>query len=255
MQIDPNSIQWDDAPVQQGGPVYGPPPKPPSASEQQRVDIARQNLALQQDKFDYQREKDGSTAGDLEAKNEAAKTNLMRVIGYMNRVALDADDNDGLMETGTSGNIGRSIPIFQTAGKDLAANIQTLRANYAFDALNAMREASKTGGALGNVTEMELKLLESAVANIDPSQSHPQFLENIQGARQAYLAKLAMIDPQLATRMGYDADKAEAALLALNDAYNKEFGLDGAVEIDRSPNPQTSNPADIDAIMAKYGAQ
>src|SRR5690606_24925795 len=113
----------------------------------------------------------------------------------------------------------------QTAGKDLAANIDTLRANYAFDALQAMRDASKTGGALGQVSEIELQLLERAVANVDPNQTHEQFLANIENARQAYLSKLAFLNPELAQRMGYDPDKAESAWIALNDRYNEEFGL------------------------------
>ena len=40
-----------------------------------------------------------------------------------------------------------------------------------------MREKSKTGGALGQVSEMELTLLESAVASLDP-RMRPEVLQD-----------------------------------------------------------------------------
>ena len=188
--------------------------------------------------------------------NDAVRVKLLKTVGYLNKIAKDANDNGGWFETGTSGNIGRNIPMIQTAGKDLAANLNTLNSSFAFDALQAMRDASKTGGALGSVSERELELLQASVANLDPNQSHQQFLDNIEIARQAYLSKLAVVDPQMAARLGYNAQNAEAALIGLNDAYNKEFGINEPVAIDRTASaaPQ-GNPQDIDAIMAKYGVQ
>jgi hypothetical protein len=49
-----------------------------------------------------------------------------------------------------------------------------------------MRDASKTGGALGAVSEKELALLESSIASLDTSQSAEQLAENLQKVYDHY---------------------------------------------------------------------
>ena len=66
-----------------------------------------------------------------------------------------------------------------TAGHDIAKRIDTLQAVAGFDALNKMRAESPTGGALGQVSERELKFLQSVVGSLELSQSKGQFLENL----------------------------------------------------------------------------
>ena len=63
--------------------------------------------------------------------------------------------------------------------KDFAADLAELKANIAFGELTAMREASKTGGALGAVSEKELALLESALGSLDTKQSAANFQKNL----------------------------------------------------------------------------
>lgn len=246
---------WDDFPVVGQAPATmpnpqvpmrpGPPafipgtPKPqaqPSMTEQWRTmapeEITQAGLAP--DKV-YQVNAAGQirAAGDAAGGNgdpkayAAARQKLMQAIGFMNQTALDASDNrtfPGLGETGTSGQFMRWIP-GANAGKSLAADVTTLEANFAFDALQAMRDASKTGGALGNVSERELDLLKASVANIDPDLEHDTFMRNMQAARDAYLSKLALVDMETAQRMGYDPKRAEQAWLTLNDHYNERFGM------------------------------
>jgi hypothetical protein len=67
-----------------------------------------------------------------------------------------------------------------TDARDFAAQLNTLKANIAFGELAAMREASKTGGALGAVSERELALLESALGALDPGQSTDSFKGQLQ---------------------------------------------------------------------------
>lgn len=55
-----------------------------------------------------------------------------------------------------------------------AAELATLKANIAFNELAAMRAASKTGGALGNVSNVELQLLESTLGALDAGQAPAQ---------------------------------------------------------------------------------
>jgi hypothetical protein len=50
-----------------------------------------------------------------------------------------------------------------------------------------MREASKTGGALGAINTRELELLQSDYGSLAQSQSKEQFIENMERMRNDYL--------------------------------------------------------------------
>lgn len=49
----------------------------------------------------------------------------------------------------------------------LQAKLRTISANLAFDRLTKMRNESKTGGALGQVSNIELELLKGSIASLD----------------------------------------------------------------------------------------
>lgn len=230
----------------QGGPISSGT-DPADAIAQGNHEIARSNHQLRQQTTGLQNqlteltieEKRAKAAEKAEADKAAAgadahaRDKLMSVIANMSEVGVDATDNSfspGLGETGTSGRFMRAMP-GSNAGKDMSADIQNLSANFAFDALQAMRDASKTGGALGAISEKELELLESATANVSPDQSQENFLKNLDKARQAYLAKLAMIDPQAAAELGYDAKKSEAAMREIAANYNKRFGTNLQLDV------------------------
>jgi hypothetical protein len=63
-----------------------------------------------------------------------------------------------------------------TQSKGVAGMIATIKGNVGFDKLQAMREASPTGGALGQVSELELNLLMSTIGSLDQAQSEADLL-------------------------------------------------------------------------------
>jgi hypothetical protein len=63
--------------------------------------------------------------------------------------------------------------------RNFKTDLDTLKASIAFGELTAMREASKTGGALGQVSDNELRLLESALGGLDQGQSPANFRKNL----------------------------------------------------------------------------
>jgi len=67
-----------------------------------------------------------------------------------------------------------------TDARDFQADLQTLKSSVAFSELTAMREASKTGGALGAISDKELILLESALGALDAGQSAANLQKNLQ---------------------------------------------------------------------------
>lgn len=73
-----------------------------------------------------------------------------------------------------------------TPAADVQALLNTVGANTAFDRLTQMREESPTGGALGQVSEIELRLLRDSIASLSQSQSDKQFRDNMDKIINAY---------------------------------------------------------------------
>lgn len=179
-----------------GSPFVGRAPEEQAAlttAAQQRTELGflpqRQAIETQgaiertrgteQAKADIEREQ-GEPARQEKVRQTLAKTaNLTRTID-------DAIGRVNGMTAGFIGSIADEIP--GTPANDLRVTVNTIKANLAFDALQAMREASPTGGALGAVSERELALLESAVASLDQSQTPAQMREALQNVKRHYQA-------------------------------------------------------------------
>ena len=86
--------------------------------------------------------------------------------------------------TGVLGTVAGFIP--GTPAKDLQKAVETIKANIGFSELQAMREASKTGGALGQVAVQELNALQSILGSLDTTQSPEALYKNLQDIRDRY---------------------------------------------------------------------
>ena len=87
------------------------------------------------------------------------------------RTRQSVDELIGKVSNWTTGvgSVLSNIPA--TDARNFAAELATLKANIAFGELTEMRNASKTGGALGQVSNIELQLLESTLGALDAGQS------------------------------------------------------------------------------------
>lgn len=109
-------------------------------------------------------------------------------------VLSSISDAEGMAGTLTTGLVGKVMgDVAGTTAYDLRAAVDTIKANIGFDRLARMREESKTGGALGQVTERELALLQATIDSLDANQSEKQLrvaLTRVRGqyerAMQAY---------------------------------------------------------------------
>lgn len=81
----------------------------------------------------------------------------------------------GFWSTGLPGWIGNQLPM-DTPGGELASALDTIKASVAFDTLQRMRDASPTGGALGNVTDQEIRFLQSAMGSLEQIRNDPERL-------------------------------------------------------------------------------
>lgn len=79
--------------------------------------------------------------------------------------------------------IAKMLPL-PTDARQMETYVQTLKSNLAFDRLQEMRNKSKTGGALGQVSNIELGLLQSSVAALDPGSKN--FKEQLAQVRSQY---------------------------------------------------------------------
>lgn len=104
--------------------------------------------------------------------------------------------------------------------RNFANDLQTLKANIAFGELTAMREASKTGGALGQVSNIELGLLESALAGLDQFQSPGNFKKNLQRIEDSLARWQDAVKKEIATsatKSGKPFDYAGAKAAGYSD--------------------------------------
>lgn len=73
-----------------------------------------------------------------------------------------------------------------TDAKALSNKLRTIQANISFDKLQAMREASPTGGALGQVSTFELQNLMAVFGSLEQSQSNEELQYNLRRLQQVY---------------------------------------------------------------------
>ena len=87
----------------------------------------------------------------------------------------------------TTGAVGagmRHIP--GSDAYNLGAQVDAIKSHIGFDTLADMRRASPTGGALGQVSDMENKLLAAAYGSLDPNQSPAELQKNLMEVRKHY---------------------------------------------------------------------
>lgn len=178
------------------GPVYGAPPppaKPSSPEERARLVIEGKRLAIEQNK---EARETYQTSEKARRVDTSAAAEARTVLDKIDQVGLDANDNGGWGETGATGELMRNMPRMLGGGpaKDLSANIATIDANNAFNRLMQMRQDSPTGGAVGNVSDADMALLKSTTSNLDPNQSHEQFMRNLAEQKTAWLHVLTKLD-------------------------------------------------------------
>lgn len=105
--------------------------------------------------------------------------------------------NIGAGESGFVGAKMSEVP--GTKAYDVARQIETIKANLGFQELQAMREASPTGGALGAIAVQELVALQSTVANLDIGQSQEQIKANLTKIKSHYQRWLNAVEGKAPT--------------------------------------------------------
>jgi len=131
----------------------------------------------------------GPAAGD-QAERERERATRLEQEGRFADVVMDAIARVEQKVLGADvpvtglGSLASVIP--GTQARDTAALVDTIKANIGFDRLQQMRDASPTGGALGQVSEFENRLMQATLGNLELSQTQDQFLQNLDRVRNIY---------------------------------------------------------------------
>jgi hypothetical protein len=127
--------------------------------------------------------------------------------------------------------------------RDLSNYLDTVRSNLTFDRLQEMRDNSPTGGAVGNASDNDMRLLGSTVASLDQGASRQKLLDSLDRIEQHYTRFQAF-------RAGVNPDTDEGKTL-LRGAFGGSMGGDSGQGGGGGPdgyrigtNPQFSTPQD-----------
>lgn len=119
-----------------------------------------------------------------------------------------------------------------TDAYDVNQLITTVKANLGFDKLQAMREASPTGAALGPVSDFENMLLQSVAGSLDLGQGREQLEYNLDRIQRIYQN---IIDGKYVT-------KTPDGKLVPNDEFRKELN---AIDRDRAASQENISDDDL----------
>lgn len=200
---------------------------PMSKNQERGLNYERDNLASQQRRM--VKERTGDVQADVISTNVAGALDILAPIGddgkrkpkdknFIERIlSLDAP------EAGPVGDFAQKIgPFSSTEATDLAVLLDPIRANVAFDRLQQMREASKTGGALGNVSNVELAQLQASAGSLAQRASPEILIKNLMKIEEVYTK---ILNDPLANAMLYASTQEEFDRLAEESArLNKERG-------------------------------
>lgn len=193
-------------------------------------DTTRRYVADQSAAAARQRDQDKQDAKKEVAFNQdIAMLNNME--GSMDRLSTAA--NEVMRHPGLEGIVGARGKIPNFPGSDAAnaaAKLQTLKAQVGFGVLQEMRNASKSGGALGSVTEKELGFLQNALAALETTQDVDQFKESLQKIIDYSVGAKARLRNSFNLKHGESpygrrsGDNAAPAVGAIQDGYRFKGG-------------------------------
>jgi len=150
--------------------------------------LAEARIQAQRDKADKNKKAMGMPSA---VYKQAALTAITDIKGRLaNESAFNPfDNNTGLFGYAMSHVAG-------TDAHDTANAIDTIEASIGFDRLQKMRDDSPTGGALGQVSNIELALLRKSLGSLKQSSSRAQFVKNLNSIETQYKKAVAAVEAQ-----------------------------------------------------------
>jgi hypothetical protein len=141
------------------------------------------------------------------AREKQTSTEAQFAVQDINRAISIIDDPEGVLPaTGMTAYLSKHVP--GTGAYDLDQVLESVRANVGFKQLTDMRNASPTGGALGQVSDRENKLLQAIKGTLVTSVSPAIIRDNLLRLKELFLDAW----------YGTEAERQEAVLSGLMTA-------------------------------------
>ena len=168
--------------------------------------------------------------GEVERENQAAaeasgkvqqrkKTTATVVLDDISRIRkiVNNDTEIPLFGSTTTGLAGGLLSRVDSTQAGAVRNmLDTIRSNIGFDKLQSMREESPTGGAVGQVSNLENRLMQATFGALVQSQSKEQFLYNLERVEKIY---------DRIINEGISDQEAENLLVGLGGAASDPLGI------------------------------
>lgn len=204
---------------------------------------AAARLEFDREKFAAEQEEKAKLAasGGLDPKTKAkfdqaypqAIRNLQSSTTELDKDIADVqaliDDEEGL--NAITGVYGANTPNISAAARRAQATYDKIRAGAGFSALQAMRDASPTGGALGNVSNQEGAKLEQSVAAFAQTQN----ADDLRKVLRQYLIDLKMAQENV--RAAFDETYSYRGEMPSSDIVTQTRERRGQMERDAGKTP------------------
>lgn len=120
-------------------------------------------------------------------KEKREVTKINNQLASVNLVDKTIDKALGQLSPKTTGLVGvGASKIPGTDAYTLKTTLNTIVANLGFDKLQAMRDASPTGGALGQVAVKEIEFLQQTIASLDQGLTQQELAKNLAEIKASY---------------------------------------------------------------------
>lgn len=139
-----------------------------------------------------------SSIGKKTEKEEARRAAMLRSSEISSTAIKFIDSALANEEAINTNPVGRKIQALNPYSNEytLARDIDTVKSLIGFDALEQMRKASPTGGALGQVSERELAFLQATRGSLDLGLRSDVLKRNLESIRQSFLKVQRLIQAE-----------------------------------------------------------
>lgn len=134
-----------------------------------------------------------------------------------------------------------------TPATDLAETLNTVKSNLGFIKLQDLRDASKTGGALGPVSDFENRLMQATVASVENINTSGQLLDNLRYVNAIftdaqYGGVLTKIGDRVASGEINEAQGVQEASEYLDSVVQSESAAEADAQADLNETETPINP-------------
>ncbi|WP_425084016.1 hypothetical protein [Ruegeria profundi] len=129
---------------------------------------------------------EAQAAEAADAKAEQAKSTSAHIVLDEIGMVKELIGDESMLSPATGVTGGLMSNIDSTRAGAVKNRLSTIKANIGFDKLQSMRDASPTGGALGQVSEFENRLLQAVFGSLEQAQSAKDIMYNLDRLEAIY---------------------------------------------------------------------